>query len=82
MMIVHILMFVTREVVLTHVVYLIAEPPPNANQVVIRHDVYVYQDTQEILALHALYVSKKFLFALSVFSCFSTFHTLSCMTLF
>ena len=65
MMTVPILMFVTREVVLTHVVYLIAEPTPNAKQVVIRHDVYVYQDTQEILALHALYVSKQFLFTLS-----------------
>ena len=59
MMTVPILMFVTREAVSMHVDYPIVDSTQNVKLVAIRQDVYVYQGTQETLALHVPYVSNK-----------------------
>ena len=64
MMTVPILMFVTREAVSMHVDYPIVDSTQNVKLVAIRQDVYVYQGTQETLALHVPYVSTQKIFIL------------------
>ena len=49
--------FVTKEVVLTHVDFHNAVPTQNVKAPFIQHNVYVYQVTREIQDLHVTYVS-------------------------
>ena len=49
--------FVTKEVVLTHVDFHNVVPTQNVKALFIQHNVYVYQVTREIQDLHVTYVS-------------------------